>query len=77
MAHRICAWCGKILGPATTAQDTHGICPECTAKLLRKNGMMRCDHCHQYGTDVAYRGGIFKLCLECEAELRDDARSVI
>ena len=36
MSKRICAWCGKILGEATTEEDTHGMCPKCLKKELAK-----------------------------------------
>ena len=32
----ICAWCGRDLGPSGTAQDSHGICAACDAKLREK-----------------------------------------
>ena len=36
----VCAWCGKDLGGRggpTPGKVTHGICPRCQAKLLRRS----------------------------------------
>lgn len=32
---RICSWCLKVMGdaPPGTTGDTHGICPDCEAKM--------------------------------------------
>lgn len=30
---RICAWCKKDMGAASTEEDTHGICPDCEKKF--------------------------------------------
>lgn len=41
-ALRVCAWCKKVMGIAPegeTGTTTHGICPECEAKLYKKAGM--------------------------------------
>jgi len=32
----ICSWCGKDMGPAPTEQDSHGICDECAADVLKE-----------------------------------------
>jgi len=37
----ICAWCGKDLGPSGTPEDSHGICPECAAKLQEQTRQQR------------------------------------
>ena len=29
----VCAWCGRILGTKQGKGTTHGICPDCLAKL--------------------------------------------
>jgi len=29
----VCAWCGRILGEKQGTGTTHGICPQCLAKL--------------------------------------------
>jgi len=32
-ARKICAWCGRDLGPSPTREDSHGICPGCERKF--------------------------------------------
>jgi hypothetical protein len=41
MANRICAWCEKYLGPAESELDSHGICPECMARVMPAAGFVR------------------------------------
>ena len=36
MANRVCAYCKRVKGPATTGSDTHGICQDCLEKELIK-----------------------------------------
>jgi hypothetical protein len=37
---KICAWCGKDLGPAfRVSNHTHGICPECLAETIREEDL--------------------------------------
>jgi hypothetical protein len=35
-SRRICAWCGDFLGYTTASVDSHGICCECSEKMLNK-----------------------------------------
>ena len=36
MGRRICAWCGKDLGPAAQSSDTHGVCSVCLKEQLAR-----------------------------------------
>jgi len=39
---RVCAWCKAVLGqplPADGSGVTHGICPDCRARMLREAGL--------------------------------------
>ena len=42
----VCAWCGADLGekkPLDDPEVTHGICPECAAKMLEEKPRIRRD----------------------------------
>jgi len=37
----VCAWCGRILGEKQGTGTTHGICPQCLAKLQVEMATLR------------------------------------
>lgn len=43
----VCAWCKLDMGPATTEQDTHGLCVPCAEKLLKDyERVAECEQSH-------------------------------
>jgi len=32
----VCAWCGKVLRPSNTPENSHSVCPECMEKELKQ-----------------------------------------
>lgn len=47
---RLCAWCCRVLGeiaPLEDASVTHGLCPECHAKMLALPPWTTADALHE------------------------------
>jgi len=37
----VCAWCKKVMGTKQGTGTTHGICPDCLAKLQQEMATLR------------------------------------
>jgi DNA-directed RNA polymerase subunit RPC12/RpoP len=74
MANRICAWCEKYLGPAESELDSHGICPECMARVMPAAGFVLCTRCKRW-VKLLY-GFRYPICSDCYDEAMDDAKAM-